>query len=175
MWGDSPWRKMVEALTPSTSNGDSEISYPTQGIRVRALTGKDENYRGGTGIFAAIDSYDWLKSCKIDGPKVRKGILNSFATASSRIRSLMDPDPLDPKLMILDTPNDDSKNLAILCRKKQYWRRSSNLASWNVNPDMSKADLLAECGGATDRFRRDFAAELPQLYKQTNPKGEHNK
>lgn len=158
MWDRSPWAQMFDAAVPKTTT-DDEVTYPIQQVRIKVL-GKGDSGRGGTGLFGAIDSYDWSKSYKINGPEVRRALLNSFTTVNTRLPSLKIPNPLDPKLVLLDTPNWDSKELQLLCQKQSSSRVVSRHPAWRVNPETSKSELLGECGGATDRFRRDFAAEF---------------
>jgi hypothetical protein len=149
---------MFDSVVTKTTT-DDEVTYPVQSVRIRVVKNASE-CRGGTGIFGAIDSYDWSKSYKFDGPQARRAMLNGFTTVNTRLPALKAPDPLDPKLVMLDTPNWDSKDLQLLCLKKSSHRVVSRHPAWSVNPETSKAELLGECGGVSDRFRRDFAAEF---------------
>jgi hypothetical protein len=173
MWSESPWqRELTESLSLEVQKTEGTGFYfPEHHIEVVARSSDASNCRGGTRLFATIDEYDWArhytKRRGFDPSEMRKVLLNSFVTVESCLSHLDDPDPLVPKLVLISSPNFDSKNLALLVRKQSHKRISSNLSTWCVNPNETKETLITECGGEnTLNFRRDFAAEIPSLLKQ---------
>lgn len=165
MWLNSPWQK---SLSNEKVSSDS-IFYPEQNVIVE-VEGKyaETRCRGDIRLFATVDEYDWARLGGFSPAKVRRALINSFRTVESRLPHVVTShDPLEPKLVLLSSPNFDSKDLATLIRKKYYSRMTSNLPTWAVNPHESREKLIEEYGDSV-QFRRDFAAEVPSLASINN-------
>jgi hypothetical protein len=123
----------------------------------------DVSYRGGTRIFATIDSPDWVEDLDEGDdpfPVEKTYVALRLSMTTPRQKAAQHTMSLQPLLFCLGSPNPE---VGFLKKKKKELEGNPHFLTyhqptWKVNTEVTKEGLFEEFGN-TPEFRRDFGAE----------------
>lgn len=178
---DSPWYQQYHLMLDDYGQKYGEELYKLKDTfylnRARKLfiypIGPDrKKMRGRTSYGGAIDeiglmdSEDGSNKVKMNADEVYTSIKNSLRTVRSAYYRLLkrgNNSVLPPILCCISSPLS-KRDMIVRLREKALHNtkmHSFHYATWEMNPDITKADLLEEFDDDTARVMRDFGAVPP--------------
>ena len=172
-WFEQYWSFLKNAVNWGFSRPSNDKAIFTANGKTNLIVrrgGVEENYRGGTRIFAAIDDPDWVdcysrKNKLIPIIDIYTGLKNSLSTVKKKAND--QNYKLRPLLWLMGPPNGNDKKESLLrklkeAKKQPHSRLILHQPTWEINPETSKEKLQEEARNEAE-FRRDFGAEFVKV------------
>jgi len=157
---ESQWFASGSLLAKDPSNL-KEVFLPGCTLVLRR-TDLNECHRGGTRVFATIDSPDWIERITSWGYSVQdvyQALRNSLVT----LRGRQNKSGTAPLLFLLGSPSPNSflgsLKKSSLDNDDRLWVQQP---TWEVNPFVTMEQLRKEDMGNPALFFRDYGAQIPE-------------
>lgn len=150
------------------------LLFPNKRLLCHMAAANSSSLRGGTYTLTSQDELGWFNTTE-DGKKrtnskdgeevytsLSRGLVTLRSAASTR-RKGGDYDALDALMINLSSPSSKHDPIMQIADKAPTSPRLyyTHYSSFEVNPLLDEEEIREECGGDTERFKRDFLAIPP--------------
>jgi len=172
-WFEQYWSFLKNAVNWGFSRPSNDKAIFTANEKTNLIVrrgGVEENYKGKTRIFAAIDDPDWVdcygnKDKRVPIVDIYTSLKSSLSTVKKKAND--QNYKLQPLLWLMGPPNGEGVTKSLLRKIKQAKKKKVNQLilhqpTWEINPETSEEELRKEARNDAE-FRRDFGAEFVKV------------